>query len=106
MVTVPLNQCGYQELLVQSMPVGLTKPTGNRPHHALIGVSGGAIRWLAIPPLSANYQSPSSSVGSFVGAGGTIDWTDPERNYAALIDNVKFIRAGANDAKLEVSYFW
>ena len=105
-MAVPLNQCGYQELTVGATAVGLTRPTANRPHHALIGVAGGAIRWLAIPPGSTNYQAPTNSVGSFVGAGGTIDWTDPERNYAALIDNVTFIRAGVNDAKLEVSYFW
>jgi len=94
-----LNQVGFQALAVTSTPVGLTRPTGERPRHALIGVSGGAIRWLAIPD-----QSPTPTYGSYVGAGGTIDWTSSINDYAGLIDQVKFV-AVSGTPNLEVSYF-
>lgn len=95
-----LNQVGFQELTVSSIAVGLTRPTGERPRHAYIGVSGGAIRWLAIAG-----DGPSSTRGAYVGAGGSIDWTSMDNDYAGLLDNVKFIKVGPNDASLEVSYF-
>ena len=95
-----VNQVGFQNLVVSGAPVGLTRPVNERPRHALIGVSGGAIRWLAVPG-----QDPTASFGSYVGAGGTIDWSDVDKDYAGLLDNVTFIKAGANDANLEVSYF-
>ena len=98
--TNTLNQVGFQSLGVTGAPVGLTRPTGLRPRRALIAVSGGAIRWLAIPN-----DAPAVGYGTYVNAGGTIDWTDEGTDYAGILDNVKFIKAGVNDATLEVSYF-
>ena len=97
--TNTLNQVGFQMLTVTGTPVALTRPTGLRPRRALISVSGGPIRWLAIP---GSY--PSGSYGTYVNAGGTIDWTDAKTDYAGLLDNVYFVKAGINDASLEVSY--
>ena len=95
-----LNQVGYEQPTVGNDPVSLTRPTNERPRHALIGVSGGAIRWLATPT-----DTPSAARGNYVGAGGIINWTDPNLDFAGMIDNVKFVKAGAVDATLEVSYF-
>ena len=97
---VALNDVGYQSLVVSDSAVSLTKPTGLRPTHVLIGVSGGAIRWRSQPN-----DPPTPTYGSYVGAGGTIDWTRTDTNYAGLIDNVKFIKAGVADATLEITYF-
>lgn len=98
-----LNQTGFESVSVSVLPVKLRDylPATQRFHHAIIGVVGGAVRWLAIPS-----EDPSASYGSYVGAGGQIEWINPEVNYAGLIDNVKFIRAGGVDATLEVALFW
>ncbi len=76
-------------------------PTTSRWGHALIGVSGGAIRWLSISD-----KEPSATDGSYVGAGGTIDWTNTDNDYRSLIYNAKFVKAGANNAELEVQLAW
>ena len=104
MATGTLNQRGFVPLAVGATPIQLADflPTTSRFHHALIGVSGGAIRWLAI----AGGAEPAASYGAYVGAGGEINWTDPKIDYAGLIYNVKFIKAGVNDGSLEVALFW
>ena len=102
MVTQTLNQRGFINVPVGSTPVALSDylPTTSRWHHALIGVSGGAVRWLAITG-----DNPTASYGSYVGAGGQIDWTRPETDYAGLIYAIKFIAVGA-PANLECALFW
>ena len=72
-----------------------------RFRHLHIGVSGGPIRWLAVSD-----KSPSASYGSFVGAGGSIDWTNPEIDYSGMIQNLRVTKAGASDASLEIALFW
>ena len=98
-----LNQRDYISVPVSSGPVQLSSllPTTSHWRHALIGISGGAVRWSAIKG-----QAPSSSAGVYVGAGGQIDWSNPEVDYSGLIYNAQFIKAGANDASLEVALFW
>ena len=97
-----LNQRGFINVPVGATPVALADslPASSRWHHVLIGVSGGPIRWLAIAG-----QEPSSTYGAYVGAGGQIDWTRPDTDYAGIIYNVKFVAVGAS-ANLEVSLFW
>ena len=90
-----LNIVGYQQLTLNGVATALTRPTGERPRHALITVSGGAIRW---------GTAPTSALGTMVGAGGTIDWTDMEKDYAGLLDNVKFVNTGVA-ATLDVQFF-
>lgn len=102
-MTETLNQRAFVEVYVGSTVIELVDylPTGSRWHHALIGVSGGAVRWLGIPT-----EQPGSAYGAYVGAGGQVEWLNPEIDYAGVIYNAKFIKAGINDAKLEVSLFW
>ena len=101
----PLNMIGFEPVVVQDVPISLepainTQPINQRPKHALIQVKTAAIRWLAVPGEQA-----TALRGFYVPPGGTIDWTDMEANFAALIENVTFIRAGAVAAELEVGYF-
>ena len=104
--TTTLNQVGFQALGVSGTAVGLTRPknvaTGvtEHPRRAMIAVSGGAIRWNATPG-----DPPGPGYGTYVNAGGTIDWTRMDTDYAGIIDNVKFVKAGAADAVLEVSFY-
>ena len=104
-MTETLNQRGFVNVSVSSagVPTRLSDflPSGSRWHHVLIGVSGGPIRWLAIPG-----QAPSPTYGSYIGAGGSIDWTHPDTDYAGMIYNAQFVKAGGTDANLEVSLFW
>ena len=105
-MTETLNQRDFITAQVSSgAPLRLADvlPSGSRWHHMLIGVAGGAIRWLAIPNTS---RIPSATEGAYVGAGGQIDWTKPDTDYAGLIYNAKFAKAGAQDATLEISLFW
>lgn len=101
-MTQTLNQRDYINVPVGSAPLALSDvlPSGSRWHHAFIGVVGGAVRWLAIAG-----RNPTASFGSYVGAGGQIDWTKPDIDYAGLIYNVKFVAVGP-DASLEVALFW
>lgn len=95
-----LNEIGFQSLQVSpNLAVGVTPPVGERPRRLYIGVSGSAIRWLAVPN-----REPTGADGHFVGAGGSIDWTNPEQDYAGMISNLKII-AISGTANLEVGFF-
>ena|SRR3990167_1229624 len=97
----PLNMIGFEPVVVTGdEAVGLTMPENLRPKHALIQVKGAAIRWLAIPG-----DEPNGLMGFYVAPGGHIDWLDVEKNYAAMIENVKFIAVTTDEAELEVGYF-
>ena len=98
-----LNQRAYVSVPVpsgQAVKLADYLPTTNRFHHVFIGVAGSAVRWLAITG-----EVPTTSYGSYVGAGGQIDWTNPETDYAGLIYNVQFI-AITGPATLELAAFW
>ena len=98
-----LNQRDFLDISVDGESLALIDylPTTSRWHHALIQVSGGSIRWLAIAD-----RSPTSAIGNYVGAGGKIEWLTPDVDYAGLIYHAKFTKASPTNAKLEVSLFW
>ena len=102
-MTETLNQRDFLTVTVTSTPVNLSDylPSSSRWKHVHIGVSGGAVRWLGIPG-----RTPTGNDGSYIGAGGVIDWTNPAIDYSGLIYNVSFVKAGVNDAQLEVGLFW
>ena len=103
MTLLSLNQRGFQQLTVDTTPVGLTMPTDLLPHHALIYVADNPVRWRA----DVDGTEPSASVGTFVAANSYIDWTVADKNYKSVITQVKFVRdaTATGPAKLDVAYF-
>ncbi len=84
-----LNIIAQATVNVTGVAAALPTPldaSGNplRARHALISVEGGAIRW--------GFQ-PNASTGIYVGAGGTIDWTDANNDYWGLVKNAQFVLA-------------
>ena len=102
-MTETLNQRDFIAIPVSGTPVSLSDflDPSSRWKHVHIGVSGGAVRWLAI----AN-RAPGPNDGSYIGSGGALDWSNPEVDYSGLIYNAKFVKAGAADAQLEIALFW
>mgnify|MGYP001594161241 CR=1 FL=1 len=100
------NTHAYADLTIQALPApvygtaaGAQAGLDCRPHHAFISVEGGDIR----------YRLDGSDVveqfGVLVKDGGTIDWTDPLRDFSAFIDNMSFIATnGAESVLLNISW--
>ena len=87
-------------LTVSTTAVSLTVPD-HGVTHALIYVGGAPIRF------KANGSAPTATAGMYVAAGNYIDWTDPNRDYSAMINNLQLIRdtTAAGDATVEIAYF-
>jgi len=106
-----LNYVGDQfQLQVGGVPVWLTlptyfDPTTNQtvpitPRHALI-YTDQPIRW------RAGDTDPNPAMGMLVLGGATINWLDPQIDYNALIQRVRFVTdtSATQDATLEVALF-
>lgn len=95
-----LTSIGHQQLSVSSTALALTVPSGLRPCHALIQCGAtNTVRWIA-----DGVTDPTSSLGILLAAGTVLDLTDPEGDYATVINQIKFIKTG-NDATLDIEYF-
>ncbi len=96
-----LNLIGQQ---MQALTAGVSTPlafppgtqvnTKIRPHHALIVVEGGQVRW---------GFSPTASMGVYQAVGSRIDFTDSTNDYAGLLQQVQFIAIGG-PATLQIQY--
>lgn len=91
----------YADLTVRNLPApvygtaaGAQAGLSCRPRHAFISVEGGDIR----------YRLDGSDVvepfGVLVAAGGSIDWTDPLRDFSAFIANMSVIATNGSESVL------
>ena len=106
-----LNPEGFATLAVSTVAVAPTMPTvfmtneqrtvNKTVQHMLVRIVGQPIRW------RADGTNPTATVGSFQAAGDTLQFMDPQGNYAAVVQKFKAIRdtTAAADATLEFEFF-
>ena len=87
-VELVANSYGVQTGLSATVgaAVGLTLPTGKLPRHALIAIETNSVRY-----TTHVGGAPTAAIGILVPAGGYIDWMEPLTDFAAFLQNVKFI---------------
>ena len=94
------TQTGVQNALsVAGTAVALTIPTGMKPTHAIIQVTGANVRW------RADDTAPTTSIGIQVAAGSNIEFMDPTIDYSGILNFIQFIADDAGTATLEVAFF-
>ena len=84
---------GYEQLVVGVAAGGLAAiPSNGRARKALIAVETNGLRW------RDDGISPTAAVGMSIAAGGSIEYEGP-------LEKLRFIRSGAADAVVNVSYY-
>ncbi len=66
-----------------------------RPRSARISVEGNAVRW---------GPSPSATNGQYVAVGGVIDWSRPDFDFTAQLQQVRFV-SGSGPAVLQCVFY-
>ena len=86
------HNLGFQQLTVSTSALGLTVPTG--ASRALIRVAGAnGVTW------RDDGTAPTAAIGHLLVS------TDPFLLYDGELSKIQFIRTGAADATLNVSYY-
>lgn len=90
MVASPV--AGFERLTISNTPVSLTPPTTGTPTYALIKGYTNTVTW------QDDGTTVTATNGQTIEVGGVL-------KYDAALSKIRFIRTGASDGEIRVSYY-
>lgn len=88
-----LTPLGFASVAVSTIAIGLPGiPSNGRAKKAFVSIETNAVRW------RDDTTAPTAAIGHPIAAAGTLE-------YEGSFDNLKFIRSGAADAVLNITYY-